>query len=55
MQNTDSHQFMIRRQPLIQRKNEQTVHINDQLIAEAIHDLQHNELFLDERLAAALC
>ena len=55
---TDSHQFMIRKMPLIQRRAERpetTIYINDQLISEAIRELQNNELFLDERLAAIEC
>lgn len=51
---TESHQFMIRKQPLISRQVT-TVYLNDQLIELAIKELQHNESILDARLAAMEC
>ncbi len=51
---TNDHQFMIRKQPLISRQVT-TVYLNDQLIELAIKELQHNESILDARLAAMEC
>ena len=53
--NQENHQFMIRPFPLIQRKQETTIYLNDELIALAIHELRDNESILDARLAAMEC